>query len=228
MRYLFSSLAAVGLFLGVAVQAKAGLIGVAGGNGNPGPMLGGYTMTPFPADPQANLIYETSVPTPLGGSVSFSPAVFHLNSTALWGNPWGNSYTGDVYANYGPSLSPVTLTLPSGTNAFYLFIEPTTYDLAESIAVMAQDGTTVTQVVKTDGGGAKYYGFYGTGGDHVMSLTITGPANANQQFGFGEMAIARSAEEAVVPEPGTLSLLVIGAMAAPLWFRRRKAARPSL
>jgi hypothetical protein len=215
----FVNLAALGLFVGSAGLTRAGLVGVAGGSGDPGPTLGGYTMTPFSADPGALFTLETSVPSPLGGAVGISPKVIHLN-VATWGDPWKNSYTGDVY--YNSDFPPITLTLPSDTTAFYLFAQPNAFAFPIPISVMAQDGTTVTQTVQTNINGSEYFGFYGTGGDHITTLTISAPLD-NNEVAFGEFAIARSAP-AVAPEPVTFSLLLIGALAAPLYFWRRKKA----
>src|SRR5262245_46224384 len=101
-------LASMVLLVGGGEQASAGIMGVAGGSGDPAATLGGYAMTPFAPDlrPAGSV---SSVPSPLSGSVNFSSPVGHIPSVALWGDPWGNSYTGDVYHNV--SGAPLTLTL---------------------------------------------------------------------------------------------------------------------
>jgi hypothetical protein len=218
MRILFSGLAALGMFL--CAEVRADIIGVAGGSGDPGPTLGGYTMTPFGADPQALFIQETSLPSPLGGVVGFSPSVEHLN-VADWGDPWKNSYTGDVYFNN--NFPPVTLTLPSGTGAFYLFAQPNAYAFPIAISMTAQNGTTVTQVVQTNLDGSEYFGFYATNGDQITSLTISAPVD-NNEVAFGEFAIAES-QPSAVPEPATISLLLTGGLFVALGRCRRRGRR---
>lgn len=218
MRCFSMVLAAAGILLGSEGMARADIIGVAGGSGDPGPTLGGYTMTPFAADPGPLFALETSLPSPLGGVVGFSQPVLHTD-VALWGDPWRNSYTGDVYYNF--SFPPVTLTLPSGTGAFYLFAQPDAFAFPIPITVTAQNGTAVTQVVQTNVNGSEYFGFYATNGDQITSLTISAPID-NNAVAFGEFAIAQT-QLLTVPEPTTLSLLLTGALSAALCGCRRRA-----
>src|SRR5918911_361832 len=110
------------------------------GTGAPPATLGPYTMTPFPADPQALFADVTSVAGPKG-NITFSYPVNHRRAgsyTTGW-LTWSHGYTGDVYyTNGGTSIE---LTLPSGTSAFYLYAEPNPFSLY-TISASAQDGTT--------------------------------------------------------------------------------------
>ena len=54
------------------------------------------------------------------GEISFSPELNHATVGAGW-QTWSNGYTGDVYSTSGQT---VTVTLPGGTRAFYLYAEP--------------------------------------------------------------------------------------------------------
>jgi hypothetical protein len=144
--------------------------------------------------------------------------VGHISSVANWGDPWNNSYTGDVYHNI--SASSLTLTLPAGTAAFYLFIQPNAFSLAEAITVTAQDGTSSTQTVQTNLDGSKYYGFYGTGGTNLTSLTISEPIHSND-FAIGQFAIAAASTNAT-PEPTTITLFGMGTLGMIGFGCRRK------
>jgi uncharacterized repeat protein (TIGR01451 family) len=171
-----------------AAQAAQGAIVVdtSPGTGSPPPTLGGYTMTPFPADPQPVGTQVSSVASPLSGSVSFSPSLLHDTIGNGW-DSWSNGYTGDVYdTTLNPDPTSATLTLPSGTGAFYFYAEPNQFATLD-ITATAQDGTSTTVAVNGDAG-AQYFGFYGTGSDTVASIAVS----TTDPFGFavGEFGIS--------------------------------------
>jgi hypothetical protein len=217
-RTLVSAFVAI-LFCGAA-SADAGIVGVAGGAGNPATTLGPYTMTPFAADAGPVAGYVSSLASPLGGSLSFSSSLERLSAPD---DPWSgtppNSYTGATY--YGGGV--FTLTLPSNTTAFYLYAEPGAYALPESITVTAQDGTNVTQVVETYTTGATYFGFYATGSDRITALTV-GYVDDNGGVIIGQFAIAASS----VPEPNTPTLTSIAGILVLIGDRVRSRARRRL
>ena len=158
-------------------------------------------MSPFPADSQP-LGAVSEVAVPAGGSVSFSPSLNHDIVGVTW-STWSNGYTGDVYDTMGDS--PVVLSMPINTDAFYLYAEPKgpgTFLLTAS----AQDGTTASAHIVGDSG-AKYFGFYGTVGDTIKSITVSASTSAGG-FAVGEFGISSGALP--VPEPSTLALLGIG------------------
>jgi len=140
----------------IARPISAVIIGVAGGYGPPGPTLGPYEMTPFPLDERPLYELVVDVPSPLGGTLEFSPSLQHLRVGQGWVY-WGHGYPGDVYARTG--VSEFTLTLPDNTYAFYFYAAREPHDQPWPITATADDGTTIVQDVSIDLGAA-YFGFY--------------------------------------------------------------------
>jgi hypothetical protein len=187
-----------------ARYAEATIISVTGGTAAPGSTLGPYAMTGFPADGQPIDTTVTGVASPDGGNVGFSPSLDHATVGNGW-TDWSNGYMGDVYYTSGTSA---VLSMPADTRAFYLYAEPEQY-APYSITATAQDGTFATQVINnTAGHSASQFGFYGTGGSTITSITVS--TNDPGGFGVGEFGIS------TVPEPSTPALLaacVIGLLA---------------
>ncbi len=186
--------------LATAAAASAAITGLAGGTAAPGAMLGPYTMTPFDLDGRPLYSAITSVDSPLGGSLDFSDPLEHRRIGSGW-LTWSHGYLGDVY--YTNGLSTVTMTLPDQTAAFYFYAEPNPFSVFTIVAT-AQDSTQLVQNVNGDGGAA-YYGFYGTAGSYVNSITVS--TSQAIDFAIGEFGIAR----AVVPAPAGILLAVLGA-----------------
>lgn len=210
--------AAVGFCMGTA-QLNAAIIGVAGGTSAAGPTLGPYTMTPFGPDPTPDITFVDSVASPLGGTVDFSTPMLHLLVPTSWAT-WSHGYNGDVYWTAGDT--EVTLTLPAGTGAFYLFAQPNPTQFFD-ITAEAQDGTKVTQTVDGQAGAANY-GFYATGGDSIMKITVS----SSVDFAVGEFGIAKEItggqpDPSPVPDKGNLSVLLaaFGLGGMQLVWRRR-------
>jgi hypothetical protein len=202
MRIAFISIA---LFAILPRTSSAEITGVAGGMGAPPPTLGPYEMTPFPLDERPLFDFVTTVPSPLGGQVTFSIPMYHQRVGAGWGE-WSHGYSGDVYYTFrGPS--EVTLDLPADTRAFYLYAAPVTTS-PQTIIATTDDGTSITEEV-AGFNHAEYFGFYSDDSDQVIE-TITVAAGVH--FVIGEFGIA-------IPEPGTLALL--GTAGLYLLRRRR-------
>jgi hypothetical protein len=169
------------------------------GTDAPPATLGGYAVTPFGDDASPLFSDVTSIPTPTGGSLSFAQPVNHRRIGSGWAS-WSHGYTGDVYYNGSTSA---TLTVPASTKAFRFYVEPNPFDTFR-ISATAQDGTTSGPVDVSGASGAKYYGFYGTGGDSLASITISGDVD----FAVGEFGIsAAPAAPSVASGSGVSHLL---------------------
>jgi hypothetical protein len=152
------------------------------GTNAPPATLGGYTMTPFGPDGQADGAIVSGVNDP-AGSIAFSPSLTHTKVGSLW-STWSHGYTGDVY--FVAPTQPITITLPAGTKAFYLYAEPNTFDVFD-VQATAQDGTTSGPVQVQGNSGAKYFGFYGTGDAEIATITVTSTDTTG--LGIGEFGI---------------------------------------
>jgi hypothetical protein len=205
-----------------AVSAHAVIIAVDLGTSAPPMMLGGYSMTPFGLDPSPEYAFVTvtSVASPLGSGdyVRFSIPLSHRVVGSSWGT-WSHGYNGDVYYTTG-ALS-VTLTLPAGTGAFYLYAEPNPFSV-HTITVTANDGTSLS--VPVNGYyGANGYGFYLSGLGSLTTLTITSTVD----FAIGEFGIAKWSEIPRVPEgwSGLSSLWAFGLALASMGGLRLRRCR---
>jgi len=158
------------------------------GVGNPPATLGPYTMTPFSADSSADGASVSGVTVP-EGHLGFNPQLTHLISGSSW-HGWGRGYTGDVYWS-GAGVGSVTVTLPPGTVAFYMYAMPNAAATYNITATM-QDGTTSGPIPVLGGyfgGPSQYFGVYTTGSSPIAKITVTGPAASG--FAIGQFAIAQ-------------------------------------
>jgi subtilisin family serine protease len=153
------------------------------GTGPPPSTLGPYTMTSFGSDTRP-LGSVSGVADP-AGTIGFSPSLTHLRVPTSWAT-WSHGYTGDVY--FTETESSVEITLPSGTDAFAFYAEPNTFQ-SFTVEAIAQDGTSSEPVDIEGKSGARYFGFYGTGGKTVASIEISASDPAG--FAIGEFQIAR-------------------------------------
>jgi hypothetical protein len=174
--------------------ARAGIFGEPRGTDAPAATLGGYTMTPFPADTRPLGNYVKLVNSPLGGAVGFIPDVIHL-TIPTWPS-WSHGYTGDVYWT-STGVSSVELTLPAQTGAFYFYAQPR-HDSGTVTITASSNSTTISQDVDSNGG-ASYFGFYADGTDTLSSITITSITSSTSDIDFavGEFGIA---EAQVIPD----------------------------
>ena len=208
-----------GLIMSLTILAsigKAGLVGVAGGTASPSASLGLYTMMPFPADSQlAGYTPVSSVESPLGGFVVFDSPLLHAVTPGEW-LTWSHDYNGDVYItayDHSATDQSVTMTIPEGTSAFYFYAQPSSYSF-HAVYASASDGINVGIEINQDIDGyqgASYYGFYGTEGSKIYSITV---ACETSGFAIGEFGIAS------IPAPSAICLGCIG-MNFFMWLRKR-------
>lgn len=214
MKKTFMTLSLVVLTL--ATSASATITGFAGGTAAPGATLGPYSMTAFGLDDPLTIgAPVTSVLSPLGGQVDFSHPMYHESVPGSW-TTWSNGYTGDVYRT--GDFTSVTMYLPDYTTAFYLYAEPETFN-PYMIAAAAQDGNWITQNVNGFQG-ASYYGFYGTDGSYISSVTVT-TGNFPSNFAIGEFGIAAGSPPPAVPAPAGVLLATLGSALVGHLRRRR-------
>ena len=172
----------------LAVATQAGVVAdLSVGTAAPPVVLGGYAMTPFPPDGRPILDFVLGVPAPGGGAVGFSPDLQHRRVPTTW-STWSHGYMGDVYYG-GSGVLSATLTLPADTYAFYFYAEPVSFGVF-TITATSNSGASLVQPV--DGSaGARFFGFYGTHGDTLATITVSIEAAANG-FAVGEFGIARA------------------------------------
>lgn len=199
-------IAMVGLSAGLAAPTQAAPMQAAAPapaihfDGSPGTdvppsTLGPYTMTPFSPDNRSLFASVTTIPAP-NGDVRLSPAADHLRvgqGWLSWSNGYGTTHgSGDVYAIFG--TDQVVMTMPPDTGAVYFYTESNVFG-PETFTATAQDGTTSGPVVVTSdsgapGLGAKYFGFYGTGGALPQTITLTCTTCGGAGFAVGEFGDA--------------------------------------
>jgi hypothetical protein len=147
------------------------------GTNSPPSTLGPYVMTAFGTDSQPVCPNAGSVVSSVNGpngTLSFTPSLSHDLVGRCWAT-WSNGYAGDVYDNFNagaPQLTQITMALPPSTNAFYFYAEPNAFDIF-NVTATAQDGTTSGPIPVQGQAGAQYFGFYGTGGATIASITVT-------------------------------------------------------
>ena len=159
------------------------------GTDAPPDTLGGFVMTPFPAVSETGEVDGVDSPCPTGGRIMFSPNMEHGTIGDGW-NTWSHGYTGDIWHFVGyAELTELTLTLPAGSCAFYLYVEPNDYQehLIECIANEGlADEVGSGQIPVVGDSGAKYFGFYG---EELQTITVRAAGSA-RGFAVGEFGLA--------------------------------------
>jgi hypothetical protein len=173
----------------------------------------GFNMVSLPNSSAPDKSSFSTLASPFG-NLSFGSEVEKHIIGSGW-NTWSNGYQGEVYYNKG--ASSLEIKLPPGIIAFDLYIEPEVLDFFE-IAVTATNGKTSTanlsQNVNGDGG-AKYFGFYGTDGDLIQSITLIDKSGgAANGFAMAQLRVAP------VPEPITMGGSVLALCLG--WGMRKK------
>jgi hypothetical protein len=122
------------------------------GTGAPPATLGPYGMMPFGPDARPVFDDVSTIPGPTG-DLALSANANHRMIGSGW-STWSHGYAGSVYYVDG---TEVTITLPAGTYAFYLYVESNSFG-THPFTVVA-DGTSSGQVMVLGDAGATYFGF---------------------------------------------------------------------
>jgi subtilase family serine protease len=164
-------------------QPKVVFVGRPGTKAPPA-KLGPYKTVRFGADHRALNVRVSQVAGPTG-ALKFTPDLEHLRVGSGWAT-WSNGYNGDVYYTQTSGQSKVTLTLPPKTVAFFLYAEPNVFSTF-NLTATAQNGTSSGPRTVFGKAGARYIGFYATGGVHLTKITIT----CDDGFAVGEFGITK-------------------------------------
>ncbi len=163
--------ASIGALSLAGVASAAGTVVFRGAPGTKAPprRLDGVRMKKFRRDHRRRDTLVSSVTGPTG-KITFGSQALHLvvKNVARKGNwrTWSNHYHGDVYF-FAPSA---TLTLPSGTTAFYFYAEPNDRG---KFKITATSGAATSGPVAVRGiGGAKFFGFVAKGGAQLTTITV--------------------------------------------------------
>ena len=164
----------------LVVSTRAATVGVPLGSDAPPEVLGGIPVIAFPPDLvrgyQPSLFMDVDNAPGHLGSVQFGALHNHRRVGEGW-NTWSHGYAGDVYYTNGALSS--TLTLPAGTRAFIFYVGVES-PAPVPVTAVTDDGILIRQEVSTASG----FGFYGTEGTTIRSITITAPV----PFAVGEFA----------------------------------------
>lgn len=206
------------LLLLAAAPSHAAIVFVDLGTGPPPTTIGPVSVLPFSLAPQAAIPNFTSVigvpGNPFGGdAVTFSTSAFKVTvPDGGWGT-WSHGFQGPVFF---VDANSVTLFLPTGSTAFYLYVEPNVFDFFD-VTATATDGTTSGPIPVNGLGGANGFGFFSTvEGQSIATIRIdVDPAAGG--FAIGEFGISNSGSAHVptLSEWGMIlfvSLLLIGAL----------------
>jgi len=199
------------LLLALAAPAHAAIIGVGTGTGAPPATLGGYSIAQWTPPGIYGYTPVASAGTGPGGvTAAFTGAGMQgiCIQCGDWAT-WSHGFAGQGY--YSGGSTSVLMTLSSPVSAFLFYAEPNPFTVIRMTAT-AQDGTSVT--LDVDGAsGAQGFGFYGTGGSTITSVSFVSDAD----FALAEFG---SNTDGRVPDPGS-SLLLLGLGLAGLAWRKR-------
>jgi HYR domain len=232
VRVVVASAAFLTVGLGAAPIAQAALqVDVSPGSGAPPATLGGYTMVPSPQDARPEPSTVMDAPATPTSSFSFGTDMGLQTVGSSWASSnWaGGAYAGRVYFSLGANA--VTITLPSPSSAVYLYAAPNQSGPLEMEATAtAQSGATVSSgpisVPENPTGDAlpsgQYFGFYGTGGDTVQSITVSMVSSVVYNgLAVGDFALAGAASDddlALSGVPSDMSVDATGPDGAPVTY----------
>jgi hypothetical protein len=166
------------------IPAQATILFQSLGTNAPPATLGGLPMTPFVQQPGPPTYADvTTIPgCPIPGSMTASPAVNWRQIGNGWAS-WSHGYTGDVYWSNG--ATSVTFTMPPGTTAFYLYVEPNPFAVWDITAV-SDSGVSSGAIPVNGGAGASGFAFYTDAADNILTITVS----SGVDFAVGEFGIS--------------------------------------
>ena len=217
MKAIFAGL----LLLGFISSAQATVIQQFAPDRDASLSLGGYDMTVFDIENDTLSGSTTSIPSPLGGSLSFSAALDRGLANDTDKDWWNN--TGADYDIFTTSLSLVTIVLPENTQAFYFNVGA---DLSDSRTsnnawLNAKDSNNVVtnkKYFRVDRSNTPGFGLYNESNDcssSIKSVTID-----PLLWGFGNFSISQGNCGTSVPESNSLYLLLFGLLGLLFTARR--------
>jgi hypothetical protein len=200
-----STILALSLLLPAAAHAATQFADL--GTAAPPAALGPIAVTAFDTVPQAAIPDFTDVSvipgSPIPGDVGSSPDLNKRTVPASWAS-WSHGYTGPVFSTLlqpadkdpntnagaigeGGGGTTRTLTLPAAATAFYLYVEPNSFDLFQ-VQVTTDTGGDSGPILVDGDGGAHGFGFWtDTMGETISTVTVTVLDNG---FAIGELGIS--------------------------------------
>lgn len=161
------------------------------GTSAPPATVGSHAVTPFDQAAQAAIPLFSDVSVipggPNGATVGISPASNKRSIGNGWAT-WSHGYTGAVYYNNG--ANQVTLTLPTGTTAFYFYVESNAFGIFDFTAT-TNAGSESGAIAVNGNAGANGFAFYSTEGESISSITVT--VHETSGFAIGEFGISGGA-----------------------------------
>ena len=145
---------------------------------------------------------------------SFTPSLKLLTIGNNWcASDWaGGTYSGRIYDT--PGTTPLTgdtltITLPAPMSAVYFYAQPSMFGALNSTAT-AQDGTSVSSgptpseafsCSGTNPPSGQFFGFYGTSGDKIQSITVSLERALVPDFAVGDFAVPVEQYAWISPSP---------------------------
>jgi hypothetical protein len=131
--------------------------------------------------------FDPPASSPVTGSLLADAELTHLRIGDGW-DTWSHGYSGDVYwldeDLFGNEL---TLTLPTDTKAFYLYLEPNFFGTYEFVV---SSGLAVETLAIDGIGGAQGVGFYtDVPADSLASIVVRRAGGFSDGFAVGEFGI---------------------------------------
>jgi hypothetical protein len=182
----------------LAHAASAGVVFVNLGTGAPPAQLGSHPAVRFDTGLQAAILDGSSVSaipgSPVGVSLGVSPSLTKATVPATWGS-WSHGYSGPVFTLLGNSTT-MTFFLPANVTGFYFYAQPAAAGNF-SITATADNGTSSGPITVSGNGGARGFGFYGTDGSMISSVTVAAAAPSGG-FALGEFGVVSAQAGCVV------------------------------